>query len=240
MNDLIPTELKSDIQETLASLYLRLNGYFTSGFIVHAPEDEAPRPNRTEIDVLAVRFPHNAEPEREICPSACLDVPSDCTDFVIAEVKGGKEPLQFNRGLRRPESLRSVLRWMGAFTESEIEGLIAALLPEMEPKELNVPDHFVSVQGPRETRIRAILFGVERGAPVRNQAKYIPGDELMKFIWACMRPDQLRTSCRTAYDFGLWGPLYVPLVRYFKDPGRQSPGSVSDLVAFVARLMQTE
>jgi hypothetical protein len=31
---------KHDLQETLVSLYLRLNGYFVSGFIVHAPGDD--------------------------------------------------------------------------------------------------------------------------------------------------------------------------------------------------------
>ena len=29
---------KSDVQEALVLLYLRLNGYFTNGFIVHAQE----------------------------------------------------------------------------------------------------------------------------------------------------------------------------------------------------------
>lgn len=43
---------KSDIQETLVLLYLRLNGYFGTGFIVHAPQR-----NKTEMDVLAIRLP---------------------------------------------------------------------------------------------------------------------------------------------------------------------------------------
>ena len=58
----------SDFQEQLSALYLRLNGFFVSGFIVHAPQNEfndkgEPRKNRTEVDVLAVRFPHNIELE---------------------------------------------------------------------------------------------------------------------------------------------------------------------------------
>ena len=40
---------KSDLQELLAALYLRLNGYFPSGFIAHAPVG-----NLTEIDILAL------------------------------------------------------------------------------------------------------------------------------------------------------------------------------------------
>jgi hypothetical protein len=50
---------RSDVQETLVSLYLRLNGYFVSGFIVHAQTGA-----KTEMDVLAVRFPNQRESSR--------------------------------------------------------------------------------------------------------------------------------------------------------------------------------
>ena len=55
---------KSDIQDTLVSLYLRLNGYFVSGFIVHASSGVG-----TEIDVLAVRFPQHEEPSGRFSPA---------------------------------------------------------------------------------------------------------------------------------------------------------------------------
>ena len=42
---------KSGVEEALAALYLRLNGYFTSGLIVHASRAERGS-NRTEIDLL--------------------------------------------------------------------------------------------------------------------------------------------------------------------------------------------
>ena len=75
---------KSDIQETLVSLYLRLNGYFVSGFIVHAPHQVG-----TELDVLAVRFPRYIEPEREVHGCEHLAIPSEKIDFIVGEVKGG-------------------------------------------------------------------------------------------------------------------------------------------------------
>ena len=59
-------------QEAVVTLYLRLNSYFTSGFIVHS---DAPGHNTAELDVLVVRLPHNAEPQRDIAGAPELDRP---------------------------------------------------------------------------------------------------------------------------------------------------------------------
>lgn len=113
---------KSDIQETLVSLYLRLNGYFVSGFIAHADNGV-----RTEMDVLAVRFPLHSEPEREVLPCERLVVPTDRIDFVVAEVKGGSRNVRFNPAFwRNPDSIRAVLRRFGAFDDREIDRVSAA------------------------------------------------------------------------------------------------------------------
>jgi hypothetical protein len=46
---------KSEVQEHLSTLYLRLNGFFVSGFIVHA-QPGAEQSNKTQLDALAIRF----------------------------------------------------------------------------------------------------------------------------------------------------------------------------------------
>ena len=46
------------VQEALVHLYLRLNGYFVSGFIVHSSDHGK---NKTQIDALAVRHSFNSE-----------------------------------------------------------------------------------------------------------------------------------------------------------------------------------
>lgn len=74
---------RSDVQENLFSLYLRLNGYFVSGFIVHATVG-----TKTELDALAVRFPHHREPDREIGPDPVLETSGAVLDFLICEVTG--------------------------------------------------------------------------------------------------------------------------------------------------------
>lgn len=118
---------RHDLQEQLAALYLRLNGYLVSGFIVHA-QPGGKETNRTQVDALGVRFPYSCEPEREIKQSVFLQIPDNVTDILICEVKGGKEALKFNERLRKDSgALRSVLRWIGAFTEDEINGLVPAV-----------------------------------------------------------------------------------------------------------------
>jgi hypothetical protein len=57
---------RSDIQERLLHLYLRLNGYFVSGFIPHSHEHGK---ILTQVDALAVRHPFNCEPKRGIEPT---------------------------------------------------------------------------------------------------------------------------------------------------------------------------
>ena len=82
------TMTKSDVDEILVQLYLRLNGYFTSGFIVHS--DDWGRA-RTEVDCIAVRHPHYREPERQIEPSEFLGANEGKIDLILCEVKHDPE-----------------------------------------------------------------------------------------------------------------------------------------------------
>jgi hypothetical protein len=74
---------RSHIQEKLVALYLRLNGYTTSGLILHSPEDESVE---GEIDLIGVQFIHHSQPDRIIGCSEELDIPSD--SFVDILVRG--------------------------------------------------------------------------------------------------------------------------------------------------------
>ena len=109
---------KSQIQEQLVRLYLRLNGYLSSGYIIHS--DEHGNIN-SETDVLAVRFPNNCEPERNVPPDAILHTSDTHTDFLVCEVKShGKSP-QFNSPLKNnTENMHKILRWLGALTPNEV------------------------------------------------------------------------------------------------------------------------
>ena len=76
------------------SLYLRLNGFFVTGFIVHSPLHGQ---NRVELDALALRLPYNCEPERQIGPDPVLELSEKYTDLAICEVKSKGQQLQFNQ-----------------------------------------------------------------------------------------------------------------------------------------------
>lgn len=218
----------SDLQEQIAALYLRLNGYFVSGFIIHAPEGEVNekgehRRVRGEIDVLAVRFPHNKEPEREVGPSNYLQVSNTHVDILICEVKGGDHPLQFNEGLRSNRNrVLSVLRWIGILDENildenNIEKIIDHVAEILSTKYADSPDRFREYYVPNTNyRIKAALFAPDRPEPTQpNQQRYIYGEEIINYIWRCLRPKEKRPLSQTRYDYGLWG-TYEEIVRYFK------------------------
>jgi hypothetical protein len=222
---------KGEVQEVLVTLYLRLNGYFTSGFIVHSPVVGKKR-NKTEIDVLAVRFPKNAEPERGVGAAEELDADDRVIDIVIGEVKSRGQQLQFNEALRSSPPLSTVLRWIGLFEEEEIQDLAQKLFDALAPGSgaTKAPP---TVNGPRGTRLRGILFSPESGARRGNQPWFLPGPPIFDYIWRCFRPPVPRPECATVYDFGLWGRELEPVVRYFKDAGREQPGSLADLLEYL-------
>jgi hypothetical protein len=220
----------SEIQEALVTLFLRLNGYFTSGFIVHSADHGAAR---TEIDVLAMRLPNNAEPIRDVDGAPELHRWNHGIDLIIGEVKSHGQPLQFNEGLRQShQSVKSVLQWWGHLTQNEVDELVDPVLRILAPRPgaLDAP----TVLCPRDARVRAILFSPETNTRRPEQAWFISGPPMLSYIWRCLRPEKLRPECATVYDFGLWGHGLEPLVLYFKDPARQEPGQFRTLVEHLA------
>jgi hypothetical protein len=210
---------RSRLQENLLNLYLRLNGYFVTGFIAHSPEWGK---NRAEIDALAVRHPLNTEPERLIRPSPYLEVSTEFVDLLICEVKSRGQQLQFNDALReKPDALISVLRWAGLFYDEEIFDLARQLIPLLQPAAEARPE-IPYVIGPRKTRIRAILCSPERWFKRHNQPWFISGSEIFEFAYTCFCPEKPRDSCSTQYDFEAWGEVYEPVVKFIKDQGKVS------------------
>lgn len=204
---------RSILQESLVKLYLRLNGYFTSGFIVHS---ETHGRNKTEIDILAIRHPYNSEPEREIAPSTFLPLEENKTNILICEVKANGQQLRFNESLRsHPETIYSILRWVGIFKESEIAELPNEIARSMIPDDANAKN-ISFLNGPNNTAIIPLLSSPERNNKRDNQPFFLHGNEIFSYIWQCLCPAQLRESCATQYDFTAWGREFFPIVNYFK------------------------
>ena len=102
-------------REDVVAWFLRLNGFFTTeNFVVHQPERSVNKGQRTEADVLGVRFPQRAErvaglflKDHELFSGVAVPV------FVIAEATSG--PCKLNGPWTRPagENLKHLLRAVG-------------------------------------------------------------------------------------------------------------------------------
>ena len=144
-----------------------------------------------------------------------------------------KKRIQFNRNLRTRENLTRVIGWIGRYDANQTEEIVSNLIPKITPQQVNSPGSFIEIETPYDARIRAIIFHLGYSSPDKNQSHFIGFEEIMNFIWQCLRPEDQRSECQTIYDFGLWGSLYEPIVRYFKDKQRQEPGTPTDLISYI-------
>ncbi|MFZ6012313.1 MAG: hypothetical protein ACOYXT_18365 [Bacteroidota bacterium] len=221
-------KLRSTIQELLVSLYLRLNGYLTSGFILHSQHNSI----EGEIDLVAVRFPYHRQPETEHNSSPYLEVP-DNIDVVIAEVKSKGESLQFNKSLRERPQIVRLLNWLGLFTDDCIDKASDELVQLIVPKPNSSVKTFLSTSintNFGRVTIRPIIFSPER-IHVNNANKFIHWTELNDFIWHCLCPPENRVSCGTRYDFNAWGAGLNDVVRIYKarQKEKNKPEKIDDI-----------
>lgn len=203
---------RSDVDEILTQLYLRLNGYFTTGFIAHSPEwGQA----RTEVDCLAVRHPYYSEPERQIEPSEFLGMKQGETDLILCEVKSETDAIGFNRALKEdPSTLFSILRRSGLFPEERLNDVIDRFLPLLqdEVKQNCAKTGIVEAN----VRIRPLVCCPPASAQT-SQRWCLHGDEIFQFLFKCFNPVERRDSCSTRYNFQQWGYPFEPVVRYIKE-----------------------
>ncbi|MFD1144543.1 hypothetical protein ACFQ4C_25675 [Larkinella insperata] len=212
---------KSTIQEQLAALYLRLNGYFTTGYIIHSDEKEI----EGEIDIVAVRFPLHKQDDTEHNSSNFLELSSNI-DIIIAEVKSIGKPLQFNDCLKQRgslEPLQKLLRWTGFFSDNNIDDIAIELNILVQPVENSQLKNFRSTKVLEtnfgNVKIRPILFSPERNN-INNTDKFINWTEINDFIWLCLCPADVRAKCGTRYDFTAWGQGFNEIVKAYKDRQR--------------------
>ncbi len=209
---------KSTIQEQLATLYLRLNGYFTTGYIIHSDEKKI----EGELDILAVRFPLHKQDDTEHNSSEFLEISSNI-DIIIAEVKSKGQQLQFNNCLKQQvtlEPLQKLLKWTGILTEDKIDDIAIELNALVQPIENSQLQSFRSTKI-IETNfgyatIRPILFSPEK-LNINNADKFINWTEINDFIWLCLCPADRREKCGTRYDFTAWGQGFNEIVKAYKD-----------------------
>jgi hypothetical protein len=203
---------KSDVNEILAQLYFRLNGYFTTGLILHSPEwGQA----RTEIDCLAIRHRYHCQPERRVEGSDFLGVHNGETDIILCEVKSDKNSLRFNQPIKNDiEALRATLRWTGIFTEANVCSVADRLMPLLQDD-----THLDAMRTgviEESIRVRPLLC-----CPSCSEAAIdkwcLLGSDIFDFANQCFNPEERRDTCSTRYNFQQWGYPFSSVVTYFKN-----------------------
>ena len=164
-----PTRLLSRLTRAVTSAPLAIGS--CDGFVSALP--------------LAVRFPYNAEPECGIGPSALLEPSDTHLDVLICEVKSRGQSLPFNESLRSSVgTMETIIRWAGVFQPEEVVDLSVRLrkaLVSTDPPAPVIP----TVNGLRNTRVRATLCSPERQSRAPNQALVIDGNTLFTYMRQC-------------------------------------------------------
>ena len=193
------------MQEKIAKLYLRLNGYFLTSLIIHSSEKGK---NATQIDAIGVRFPFHEQKDREIKCSEKLMIPTDKTDIIICEVKDTRCKPKFNDALiTSNEALQKLFEWIGVIKGDEI---------------VTAKDTFKK-NGKFETdglQIRPIIFSFNDN--INEDILTITGSDTFSYIKGCLIPSNPRDACSTTYPYeSCWGDEYESIIRYFKDKNKK-------------------
>lgn len=220
---------RTEVHEALVALYLRLNGYFTTGLVVHAPEWGR---NRTEIDCLAVRHPNHMEPERGVGPSPFLSLRDGRVDLLICEVKSDPTKVAYNERLRtEPDVLESVLQWAGILRTQEIPCVAEQLRPILrEGLDATQAQNGILAE---DVRVRGLLCCPSATEAELPRGWCLRGSEILRYASECFNPPEHRDTCSTRYSFSLWGSWLTPLVKYFKN---LEPGATPSLDGLHDRL----
>ncbi len=208
---------KSNIQENLVKLYLRLNGYFTTGFIIHSSDNKI----NSEIDNISIRFPNHNQSDTEHNSSEYLGF-SKNIDIIISEVKSKGVKLQFNKSLYEKNCIQNwykLLSWIGVFKSSQIETISDEIIRLIKPVQNSKLKDFRVIEDIKTdfglVNLRAILFSPEK---ISNNSsdKIINWTEINDFIWLCLCPNEKRINCGTNYDLTAWGTEFEYIVEVYK------------------------
>ena len=229
--------LTKHVQESLVALYLRLNGFYTSGHILHASAENLAIREKGDIDVFAIRLPFSQEPETGVPPSQYLSIENGILEIIIGEVKSGEEKIQFNPSIRNPQNMLRALRRAGFSNNDKVlSGIADKLTDLMKPQIVNQPENHIEIFLEKSDsihhpiRIRPILFHLGCKQPDKNQTWFVGYEEIMSDIWKRLRKEFQPDTCQRDYDLHLWGPVLDSIVDYFKSENRSEPGTPEELV----------
>ena len=168
--------------------YLELCGYFVLAEVpvrTAAGSAGAGYRDATDLDILAVRFPHPplAAPRRVTRPlevflgaDPALDDFEHGVDVIVGEVKEGQARL--NPALRRAETVAFALRRLGCCPEAQVEAEARAVA-ERGAQEMAMP-------GRVPCRVRLVAFG-GTGVAGKRGVRTVPLAHCVAFVRARLR-----------------------------------------------------
>lgn len=191
--------------EELVEWYLRLNGYFIiPNFILHPLMPCGSQ--RTEIDLLGVRFPYqsevvcNSEGKRLKMENDEKLIDNRFLDCLIVSVKGIKSEVEINRKIKEFQNLKDVIKRFG-FVGSEEN--IADVAKELSREKKAVMDQF---------QIR--FLGIAGKFNKYSKTKQIIFKEIIEFILT-----RFRAYYRHKADTEQWSGIGKEmLINCFKEP----------------------
>ncbi len=205
---------KSEIQENLVSLYLRLNGYLSSGFILQSDRKGI----KGQIDIIAIRFKYHRQDNAGHNSSPYIEIPQTNIDIIVGEVKSKGQKLRFNDSLINKDNILCMFQWIGIVPDNKINDAVDEFFklvnsPNSNLKTLKsirpIKSDFGSVA------IRPMLFSPER-INHHNEDKFVHWTEIDDFLWTCLCPPKDRIDCVVRYDFESWGTGLRNIVKAYK------------------------
>lgn len=182
--------------EALGYWYLRLNGFLTiPNFVVH-PDSGSEQ--RTDVDVLGVRFPYRKENHRRpMIDSDRFRRHRDKAYVALAEIKTGVCKLNGPWTEPERENMQRVLSSLGIFLPHEIEYAAQKIY---ETGQFENQLYYVSM----------VCFGAEPRTEITERYPAVPQilwQEVKEFIWDRFRRYRNEKSAHVQWDEagkGLW------------------------------------
>lgn len=216
--------------ELLTRLFLRLNGYFTTSLIIHS---EKKGNIKTEVDIIGIRFPYHSQSEREIRESKILEIEDNFIDIVVTEVKsnGSKFNSPLSDEIKKPtEQWETILKWIGLFTEHEINKVKTELSNITENKNTSRSNQTLQKVRleDRKINIKPILFVYKESEYLKEiDFKFVTKDDVFSYCKHCLCPELKRERCSTIYNIESWAE-FEKIVKYFKNKKVTAPWNLND------------
>ena len=226
---------QSDVDEALAVLYLRLNGYFTTGLIIHSAEHGQAT---TEVDCVAIRMPNHKQTDRVVGDAPFLKIEPGLTDLIICEVKSDASKVAFNNPLKtNRQAIEALLEWSGVHSNVGIASVAERVQP-LFSDDANI-EQVISGIVDEGVRVRGLLC-CPTSAPGNGPRWLLDGAEILRYAEECFNPAERRDTCSVRYNFQQWSYPLSRVVTWIKDKKRQTPTTVDELYNHLGVIRQVQ